>query len=114
MMGGILEGLLLGRLNLMTNKSAAFTARRAPRDRSGKTLPLRDWTLNDYLEVAHELKWIGTPAKDIGVVLRDWRNFIHPAKEFTEGVSVSPEDAAMFWTVFVHLSREVLVSAKKP
>jgi hypothetical protein len=114
MMGGVLEGLLLARLNLMPNKGPAFTASRAPRDKQGKTLPLKEWTLHNYLEVAHELKWIGTPAKDIGSVLRDWRNFIHPAKEFSEGASVDSDDASMLWAVFVQLSKQVLASARIP
>lgn len=113
MMGGILEGLLLARLNLMADKAPAFKAKAAPRDKQGKTLPLKDWTLHDYIGIGHELKWIGTPAKAIGTVLRDWRNFIHPAKEFTEGVSVTSEDAQMFWVVFVELSKQVLLSARK-
>jgi len=114
MMGGVLEGLLLARLNLMPDKGHAFKAKAAPKDKQGKTLALKDWTLQNYIEVAHELGWIGTPARAIGAVLRDWRNFIHPAKEFTEGVSVTQDDAHMFWTVFIQLSKQVLVSARTP
>ena len=50
----------------------AFTATSAPRDKAGKTLQLKDWTLKNYIDVAHELKWITTTAKDIGEVMRDF------------------------------------------
>jgi hypothetical protein len=72
MMGGLLEGLLLARVNNHANKSEIFTASAAPKDKAGKTLPLKDWTLQNYIGVAHELKWITQTVKDIGEVLRDY------------------------------------------
>ena len=85
MMGGILEGLLLAKINQMANMAPAFTATSAPRDKAGKTLQLKDWTLKNYIDVAHELKWITTTAKDIGEVTREYRNYIHPRKELSHG-----------------------------
>ena len=66
MMGGLLEGLLLARVNSESNKSPIFTASAAPKDKQGKTLQLKEWTLRNYIAVAHELKWISQPIKDIG------------------------------------------------
>src|SRR5689334_3799481 len=45
MMGGLLEGLLLARINRETNKAPIFTATAAPKDKSNKTLPMKEWTL---------------------------------------------------------------------
>lgn len=56
MMGGLLEGLLLARVNSQANKAPIYTAAAAPKDKQGKTLPLKDWTLQNYIGVAHELK----------------------------------------------------------
>ena len=112
MMGGLLEGLLLARLNLMNDKAPAFKATAAPKDKSGATLPLKDWVLKNYIEVAHELRWIGKAGKDVGNVLRDYRNYIHPAKELSHGITVSSKDTQVLWPVFVTLSRQVLASAK--
>jgi hypothetical protein len=94
MMGGLLEGLLLARINRETNKAPIFTAVAAPRDKQNQTLPLKEWTLQHYIDVAHELTWLSATAKDIGVVLRDYRNYIHPHKELTHAISLQKNDAA--------------------
>lgn len=113
MMGGLLESLLLARINSSPNKPAVFTAKCAPRDKAGKTLTLGDWKLISMVEVAHELAWITKSAKDVGNVLRDFRNYIHPHKEYTDGVSILDEDARMFWEVTKSITRHVLVSVGK-
>jgi hypothetical protein len=111
MMGGILEGLLLARINQLANKAPVNTAGTAPRDKStGKTLLLKDWGLKNFIDVAHELKWITTTAKDIGEVLRDYRNYIHPQKEFSHGISLTPGDAEMLWNI----AKSIIVQVLKP
>lgn len=99
MMGGILEGLLLATINQLSNMAPVFTATSAPRDKLGKTLPLKDWTLKNNIDVAHELKWITTAAKDISEVMRDYRNYIHPQKELSHGVTLVEADAQMLWEI---------------
>jgi hypothetical protein len=108
MMGGILEGLLLARINQLPNQAPVHAAKAAPRDKAGKTLPLKDWTLKDFIDVAHELTWITTTAKDIGVVLRDYRNYIHPQKELSHGIGLTPGDADMLWNIAKNMITQVL------
>jgi hypothetical protein len=108
MIGGLLEGLLLARVNRESNKAPIFTAVTAPRDKQNKTLPLKEWTLQDYIAVAHELKWITVAAKDVGVVLRDYRNYIHPQKELSHGVSLATPDALILWEIGKSISRQLL------
>jgi hypothetical protein len=108
MMGGILEGLLLARINQISNKAPVFTATAAPRDQAGKTMPLKDWGLKNYIDVAHELGWITTTAKDIGEVLRDYRNYIHPQKEFSHGISLGRGDADMLWNIAKSMTIQIL------
>src|SRR5262249_20868734 len=108
MMGGILEGLLLAKMNQMANMAPAFTAAAAPRDKAGKTLQLKDWTLKNYIDVAHELKWITTTAKDIGEVMRDYRNYIHPQKELSHGVTLLESDAQMLWEIAKKMILQIL------
>lgn len=108
MMGGILEGLLLAKINQLPNQGPVFTAGSAPRDRAGKTLSLKDWTLKNYIDVAHELMWITTTAKDIGEVLRDYRNYIHPQKELSHGVTLVERDAQMLWEIAKGVIRQIL------
>jgi hypothetical protein len=108
MMGGILEGLLLARTVQLPSMAPVFTATLAPKDRSGKTLPLKEWGLKNYIDVAHELGWITTTAKDISEVLRDYRNYIHPQKELSHGVSLGPGDAEMLWSIAKSIAVQVL------
>ena len=109
MMGGLLEGLLLARINREPNQQPVFTAKGAPRDRkTGNPLPLKDWGLKNYIDVAHELQWISQSAKDVGVVLRDYRNFIHPQKELSHGIVLKSDDASILWEVAKSISRQLL------
>jgi len=113
MMGGLLESLILARINGSPNKAAVFTATKAPRDRAGTTLALADWKLINMVDVSHELTWITKGAKDVGNVLWEFRNYIHPHKEYTDGVELSEDDARMFWEVTKSITRQILASVGK-
>lgn len=108
MMGGLLEGLLLARINRESNKGPIYKAKAAPKDKAGKTRHLSEWMLYDFISVAHELKWITASAMSIGHALRDYRNYIHPQKQFTENVSLGPDDAALWWEMAKGIARELL------
>lgn len=109
MMGGLLEGLLLARVNREPNQQPIRTAKSAPKDRkTGNPLPLKDWALKDFIDVAHELRWITVSAKDVSIVLRDYRNYIHPQKELSHGVTLQTEDASVLWEVAKSISKQLL------
>lgn len=110
MLGGLLEALFLARINRLPNLAPVFTASAAPRDKAGKTRPLKEWGLKDYLDVAKELGWIRQSAKDVGQVLRDYRNYIHPEKELSHGITVVAEDTAMFVNVFSSIAEQIIKS----
>jgi hypothetical protein len=111
MMGGLLESLLLARVNLETNKKPIFTATAAPKDKAtGNPHLLKEWTLKDYIDVAHELRWITKSAKDVGEVLRDWRNYIHPHKEHSHKVKLSKSDGLILWVVAKSIATQVIAS----
>ena len=109
MMGGLLEALLLARVHREKNKSQVFGATKAPKDRAtGKPLPLQEWTLRHYIDVGHELGWISPSARDVGEVLRDYRNYIHPQKELSHGIQLQDGDARLFWEISKNIARQVL------
>ncbi len=108
MMGGLLETLLLTRVLQSTDKSKVFGATNSPKDKAGKALPLSEWTLRNYIDVAHELGWITQTEKDLGVVLRDYRNYIHPHKELSHRITLEPNDAAIIWELSKNISRQLL------
>ncbi len=113
MMGGLLETLLLTRINQVSDKSNIFTAKSAPKDKTGKPLPLGEWTLRNYIDVAHELKWITKTEKELGVVLRDYRNYIHPYKERSHGIKLEPNDSLIMWELSKNISRQLLGAKTK-
>jgi hypothetical protein len=111
MTGGLLEALLLARINREPNKSPIFTAKNAPKDKSGQTRPLNEWTLKNYIDVAHERTWISVSAKDVGEVLRDYRNYIHPFKQLSHGVHLTSQDATLLWEIAKNIARQIIASA---
>lgn len=111
MMGALLEALFLARANRLDDKTALFKAKSAPIDSKTKTpLPLTKWTLNNYIEVAHEIGWIRESGKNVGIVLRDYRNFIHPSKELSHNIFIDHRDSQMFWVIFKSLASQVIDS----
>ncbi len=115
MMGGLIEGLLLARINQFIDKSKVFKSNSAPKGKSsGKTLTLNEWTLKNYIDVAHELGWISQTEKDLGIVLRDYRNYIHPHKERSHGIKLEPKDAALLWELSKSIARQLLAVSGSP
>lgn len=111
MMGALLEALFLARANRLDDKTSLFKAKSAPIDSKTKTpLPLTKWTLNNYIEVAHEIGWIRESGKNVGIVLRDYRNFIHPSKELSHNVSIDHRDSQIFWVIFKSLASQIIAS----
>jgi hypothetical protein len=109
MMGGLLEGLLLAKINQLANKGPVFAASAAPIDsKTGKKLQLKEWGLKNYIDVAHELGWITKTTKDIGEVMRDYRNYIHPQKELSHGIVLETGDAQMLWEVAKSITMQLL------
>ena len=111
MMGGLLEALFVARANKMTDKSLLISASHAPKDKkTGKTINYQDWMLDSYIKVGHELGWITDSAKDVADNLKEYRNFVHPAKELRYDVTLGFNDSSMFWQITKALARQLLLS----
>ena len=111
MMGGLLEALFVARANKMSDKTPLTSAANSPKDKvTGKTTNYQDWMLDSYIKVGFELKWITESAKDVADKLKEYRNFIHPAKELRYGVTLGLNDSSMFWQVTKALARQLLTS----
>lgn len=112
MMGGLLEALFVARANKMPDKAPLTNAAGAPKDRAtGKTVNYQDWMLDSYIKVGFELGWITESARDVADKLKEYRNFIHPAKELRYGVTLGLNDSSMFWQVTKAIARQLLLSA---
>ncbi len=98
LLGSVLEGVLFDKIwqfAILANQ-----ARSAPRDRFGKVQPLTRWTLSQLISVAHECGWLRHDIMTFSTVLRDYRNFIHPAEQLKQG-SFTPDaqTCKMSWDV---------------
>lgn len=110
MMGGLLEALFVARAEC-SDKSALSKSKHAPVDRdTGKPMPYQTWMLDTYIKVGCEQKWISPLAKDVANILKEYRNYVHPAKELRHGLSLQNNDSSMLWQVTKALSRQLLVS----
>lgn len=112
MMGGLLEALLLARVNRETSKAPIFQSKLAPLDRQNNPKPLNEWGLKNYIDVAHELNWITVSAKDVGEVLRDYRNYVHPTKQLSHNIRLVKDDAILLWEVSKAVTRQLLKSVR--
>lgn len=113
MMGGFLEALFIARGNQLVDKSPLFRAKATPIDyKTKKPLQLSEWTLRPYIEVGQELGWISRSGKDVAEVLRDYRNYVHPEKERSHGVTLNVHDSSMFWQLTKSLASQLLTSTR--
>ena len=109
MMGGLLETILLARFNRETNKDNIFKSKKVPTDKqTNKPSPMNKWTLRNYIDVAHDLDWITASAKDVGEVLRDYRNYVHPYKQYSHGINLEVHDARLFWEISKNITRQII------
>jgi len=108
MMGGLLESLLLTRFLQHPDKKVIFATKACPKDKTGVAHQFKDWALKNYIDVAHELTWISQTEKDLGEVLRDYRNYIHPFKEKSHGIKILAKDATILWEVTKSISKEII------
>ncbi len=109
MMGGFLEALFVARANQLSEKGPLFRAKGTPIDqKTKKAVPLSEWTLRHYIDVGHELGWISRSGKDVAAVLRDYRNYVHPEKQRSHGVTLNAYDSSMFWEVTKSLAQQLL------
>lgn len=75
-MGSIIEGLLLARVT--ASPADAYRSRPAPKDRTGKPVPLTEWNLHTLIEVAVDLGWLKSDRGAFSHALRESRNVVHP------------------------------------
>lgn len=77
--GSILEGVLYGaaqRMPARFNQSAA---------RPAKAKYFHEWTLAQFIDVAHDIGILDLDVKKFSHGLRDFRNYIHPQQQLAQG-----------------------------
>lgn len=80
LMGSILEGILLAAME--KNLATVLACKAAPKtkDSSGKLIPkpTEKWKLGEMIDVASELKWLDKSIQQHCIVIREFRNLVHP------------------------------------
>lgn len=95
--GSSLEGILLGvvsKFPKLYNQSAV-----SPKDNDGKVLPFFKWTLNDFINAAHDVGHLNEDVKKFSHALRSFRNYIHPYQQVSSKFNPDEHTARICWQV---------------
>ncbi len=76
--GSVLEAVLLGAAQKEPEK---FNRSQASPKRDGKVKALQDWSLSDFINVAHDIGLLTSDVQKFSHGLRDFRNYIHPYQQ---------------------------------
>ena len=85
LMGSTLEGILLALANAYPEKFNQSTS--VPKDKYNKVKPFSAWSLNNYIDVAFDLKIFDLNVKKFSHELRNFRNYIHPYEQLQNNFS---------------------------
>lgn len=82
LIGSTLEGLLLG---IATKYPALYNrAQSSPKNKdTGKVRNFNEWTLNNFIDVSHEVGFLKEDVRKFSQVLREFRNYIHPYQQMS-------------------------------
>lgn len=95
--GSVLEGILLG---IASSKAKEFNqCESSPKNKESKVLAFNEWSLSNYIDVAHKLGLLGLDVKKYSHSLRDFRNYIHPYEQMSSNFNPDIETAKISWQV---------------
>jgi hypothetical protein len=104
LIGSTLEGVLLD--VALTNASEFVGAAAAP-TKDGVVRPITEWKLNDLINVAFERTYVTKNVKEFSLVLRGFRNYIHPRAQATAGFNPNADTAKICFQVLKAALTEV-------
>jgi hypothetical protein len=98
MCGSVLEGILLG---VASTKMKEFNESIcSPKNKdSGKVLPFNEWSLSNFIDVAHNIGLLGLDVKKYSHSLRGFRNYIHPYQQMANKFDPDIDTAKISWQV---------------
>lgn len=95
--GSVLEGILLG---IASSKAKEFNqCDSSPKNKDNKVLQFNEWSLSNFIDVAHKLGLLGLDVKKYSHSLRDFRNYIHPYEQMASNFNPDIETAKISWQV---------------
>lgn len=111
MCGSILEGILLG---VATKNPKQFNQSSCcPKYQdTGKVKQFHEWSLNNFVEAAHDIGFIGLDVKKYSHSLRDFRNYIHPYEQMSSGFNPDMHTAKISWQVLKAAMHDIYEKVK--
>lgn len=97
LVGSSLEGILLG--IAIKNPENFNRAKSCPKNEEGKPANFPEWSLNNFIDVAHETGFIKEDVKKFSHALRDFRNYIHPYEQLSHRFNPDMHTARICWQV---------------
>lgn len=98
LLGSILEGVLLDKVE--KNIAQANKSPKSPKDKkTGKPLLIRNWKLDNLIQVTHDCGWLDKDVQDFSSTLRDYRNLIHPGEQKTKKIYPDNGTCKIAWAV---------------
>ena len=76
--GSVLEAVLLGAAE---NQPQTFNRSKSSPKRHGKVKSFQEWSLSEFIDVAHEIGFLKPDVQKFSHGLRDFRNYIHPYQQ---------------------------------
>jgi hypothetical protein len=98
LLGSALEGVLLA--IGVTHPEAFMSSSASPKDRSGTTKQLPEWTLSQLIDVARSVGLLELDVAKFSHILRDFRNYIHPYEQMAHGFRPDQHTVDICWQVF--------------
>ncbi|TFH40538.1 MAG: hypothetical protein E4G94_09415 [ANME-2 cluster archaeon] len=109
--GSILEGLLLG---IATNNPTQFNQSSVcPKRKDAITVKrFHEWSLNNFIDVAHDIGFIGLDVKEYSHTLRYFRNYIHPYQQMSSEFNPDMHTAKISWQVLKAAMHDIYQNVK--
>lgn len=104
--GSTLEGILL----YVANKFELNfkQSKMSPKDKNNKVKEFNHWTLNDFIDVAHDIGFLKVDVKKLSHNLREFRNYVHPNKELENNYHPDINSAKIFVLILLLAINEIL------
>jgi hypothetical protein len=112
LIGSIMEGILLGTALMYPQKYNQALS--APKDKeTDKVRKLREWTLNNFIDVSAEIGLLNQDVKKFSHVVRDFRNYIHPYEQMSTRFYPDKHTALICWQMLKAAINQIGTYRKK-
>lgn len=97
LIGSSLEGILL---TYAKNNPELYNKSISSPKSSGKVITFEKWTLSDLINVSKEVGFILEDGKKFSIILRDFRNYIHPNEQIKSQFKPDSETTLLCYQTF--------------